>query len=80
MLSNKVLSRALCLNCFLVTARSPTFAIGDSPRHCRVAKTGPKLPYRVSGLGPGLAATGPQGRGRGPSASSAIRLALETCF
>jgi hypothetical protein len=39
----------------------------------------PKLPYCVYGLGPGLAATGDRVVG-GPSALSAIWLALETCL
>jgi hypothetical protein len=50
---------ASCLNCFLVTARSPTFATGDSPGHSRVAKTA----LQSVRAGPGACSDRGQGRG-----------------
>jgi hypothetical protein len=49
----------------------------DRGQRARVGS--PKLPYRVSGLGPGLAATRDRVVGV-PSALSIIRLTLETCL
>jgi hypothetical protein len=66
-----ILSKASCLNCFLKSARSPTFATGDSPGHPRVAK------IALWSLSAGPVAC--SNKGHGPSAFSTIWLALDIC-